>query len=697
MADDRYKYFRIEGREIADALTGGALDLERGSPGVAVVPLLLRHAHTLKGAARVVGATDISDLAHALEEALVAHREVTVAVPPDQVELVATLVDAISAAVGRIDARLDGGEQHDPRAVGGEDLAGRGQRYGREEFETVRVEVEEMDALLEGVAETAVQVAAFRAAAAEMESQATTAAALVDRIERASAGLGAEVEGWGQARALALDVKSSLDDVKKRFAVAADKAGREIAQVRTRAERLRLVPVGVVFDSLERVARDTAAKVGRTIDFETEGGDIRLDQPVLSALRDGLSHVVRNAVAHGIEPPEERAAAGKSREGRIRLVVERRRERVTVRCTDDGRGIDVAAVRRVALERGVISDAEASRMGRDDTLLLLRRGGLSTASSVSQISGRGVGLQVIQAVSERFKGRLELRTDPGIGTTVEVTIPISLSSVATLVAEVSRVTVAFPRDAVSRTLRLKQAEIVRGVDGDTILDGSKPVSFAPLATLLKLDAAVTRTAQSSWNVVVLHTEAGTAALGVDRIQGMHALVVRPLPRSAGNFSVLAGASLDADGNPWLMLDAAGLVKAVRDTRDRTAVLEAPPRPPILVIDDSLTTRMLERTILETAGYEVDVAISAEEGLKKAALRRYGVFIVDVEMPGIDGFEFVRKTRADPMLQETPAILVTSLGTAEHKRRGLEAGARGYIVKGEFDELALLGAIRAIIG
>jgi two-component system chemotaxis sensor kinase CheA len=695
MAEDPYKYFRIEAREIVEALTRGGLDLERGRSGKETVGQLLRVAHTLKGAARVVGLSQVSDLAHAIEDALSPHQDDAAALPAERVEMIVTLVEAVAASIRAVDAEPPAPDAHPSGTGAAEDGARDGR--GRDDFGTVRVEIAEMDTLLAGIAEAAVQVGSFRGAVADVGSVVRDAAALVDRVDRAISLHGTEVESLSQVRALAVELGASLERARRKLVVAGDRAAREIAQVRERTDRARLIPVGLVFDPLERAARDAATELGRSIDFQVAGGDIRLDQPVLSALRDGLLHVVRNAVAHGIEPVEERAAAGKPRAGRIELRVERRRSRVTVTCADDGRGVDVDAVRRVALARGLITADEASDMGLGEAVMLLRRGGLSTAASVSQIAGRGVGLSVLGGVAERFKGELDLTTQPGRGTTISITVPVSLTSLPALVAEASDVVVAFPRDAVSSTVRLKQSEIVRGVEGETIVSNGRAIPFAPLATILGLPSAAASRPGAFCNVVLVQTDASAAAIGVDRIHGLYALVVRPLPRAAGRIAAIAGASLDADGNPWLVLDPAGLVGAVRVARGGAAARELAPRLPILVVDDSLTTRMLERTILETAGYEVDVATSGEEGLAKAEARRYGVFIVDVEMPGIDGFEFVRRTRADANLRDTPAILVTSLNSPEHKRRGMEVGARGYIVKSEFDELALLGIIRGLIG
>jgi two-component system chemotaxis sensor kinase CheA len=221
------------------------------------------------------------------------------------------------------------------------------------------------------------------------------------------------------------------------------------------------------------------------------------------------------------------------------------------------------------------------------------------------------------------------------------------------------------------------------------------VRFVPLARLLGRPAPRIRK-RRAWSAVLVTSGERVVALGADRLLGTSEVVVHPLPRFVGAHPAVAGAALDDDGTPRLVLDPAGLVAAAEAEGAPEEAGPSPGTAPILVVDDSLTTRRLEQSILESAGYEVELAASAEEALDKAAARRFGLFVVDVEMPGMDGYEFVRKTRADPRLAATPALLVTSRGAPEDRRRGMEAGARGYIVKSEFDQGRLLATIRELM-
>jgi two-component system chemotaxis sensor kinase CheA len=246
-----------------------------------------------------------------------------------------------------------------------------------------------------------------------------------------------------------------------------------------------------------------------------------------------------------------------------------------------------------------------------------------------------------------------------------------------------------PLDAVRGALRIPAAEVTTTPDGAAIGYEGKVIPFTPLTDVLRHASSG---AVHAWSAVVIESRDRRAALGVDRLLGTVTIVVRPLPELAPADPVVAGASLDGDGNPQLVLDPEVLVEA------RPVIVRVPTRArvKILVIDDSLTTRMLEQSILESAGYEVDLATSAEEGLERATATRYALFLVDVEMPGMDGFSFIERTRRDPVLREVPAILVTSRDAPEDRARGREVGASGYVIKGEFDQVALLDQIARLV-
>jgi len=677
MAGDPYRYFRIEGRELADQLAKGALDLEKDARSLDLVPHLLRLAHTLKGAARVVKQTEIADLAHSIEGTLAEFRDGDERLPRERIDALLKFVDSIAERLGRLT----------PPAEAEGDAAAR--PPVEEPFRTVRAEIAEMDVLLDGMAEAHVRLASMRGSMASLE-RARHLAELLD--EQLGSGRSAQPGGESvstKQRALAEELRRLVVSVERGIARGVDHVDRELRQLRDTAERLRLLPAGAVFNAFERTARDAAQALGRRVSFVGKGGDVRLDAHVLGAVQGALVQVVRNAVAHGIEPEAERVAAGKPPEGCVSLDVIRRGDWVAFICRDDGRGVDLEAVRRAAQRKGV-PPAEA---GWDDSEALLSRlleGGITTSRDVTEVSGRGIGLDVVRETASRLGGDVVVRTEAGRGTTLELVVPVSLASLDAVVVEVGGQTVALPLDAVRATLRISDAEVARTSEGETICFEGAPIPFAPLAIALRgvgADAATPRCGSA----VVVASGGHVAAFGVTRLIGTLNVMLRPLPPLTPVDPVVAGASLDRDGKPQLVLAPEALVLAAGRIHALPAVA-APSRDPILVVDDSLTTRMLEESILESAGYAVELAVSGEEALEMARQRRYRLILVDVEMPGMDGFSFIEQLRADKTLRSVPAILVTSRSSPVDRQRGEAVGADAYITKGDFDQNQLLAHI-----
>ncbi len=681
MAADPYKYFRIEAVELHAELGQGVLDLERGGQGPDLVPRLLRVAHTLKGAARVVKQREIADHAHAIEDALAPLRDGATAAPRECIDLLLGLVDGIG---------------HRIAALSSPDVAAPAGASTEEALRTVRANVSEVDALLDGIGEAHIQLGAVRRSQASLEHARHLVDLLVEQLSRPRARDGlrpGSALAAVKTHSLAQDLQSVFNGVEAGLSAGVDQLDQELRQVRQAAEQMRLVPASALFTTLERAVRDVAQAQGKSVVFEGRGGDIRLDAHVLATVQGALVQVVRNAVAHGIETPEARKNARKPPEGRVVLEVSRRGGRAAFTCTDDGRGVDLEAVRRAAQRKGKVS-AEIRELDAERLLALLVRGGLSTSGTVTEISGRGIGLDLFRAAAERLGGDTAVRTAPDQGTAVELVVPLSLASLEALIVEVSGITAAIPLDAVAQTVRIARADVARTGHGESVVHAGVVIPFFPLARALAPSGA-SGAIPAICSAVVVKGADGLCAVGVDRLLGTATVIQRPLPDLSPASGVVAGASMDSSGNPQLVLDPDGLLTAALAARS------APERPAarrrrILVVDDSLTTRMLEQSILESAGYDVDLAASAEEGLEKAPLEPYVLFLVDVEMPGMDGFSFIERTRQDPSLSAVPCILVTSRASPDDLRRGREVGAKGYIVKGEFDQNELLEQIRKLV-
>lgn len=702
LAADPYKYFRPEARDLLDQFAKGILELESGRSGVAAVQRLLRIAHTLKGAARVVKQNDIADRAHAIEDALAPFRDRVDGVARPQIDEVLEHLDRISNDLQRL------------APAGAESGAASGHPAPRndESSRTVRADVAETDTVLEGAAETHALLAGLRNAVRGLEHARHLADLLIAQLAPQSASLdpaerarGSDRQG-GHVAAVAQELRRKFATVERSLGGAIDQMDRELHQLRDAAERLRLGSAESLLLALERTARDTARAVGRPVVFAGKGGDIRLDSHIVETVQGALIQIVRNAVAHGIETEEERRAAGKPALGRVSVTVSRRGRRIAFECSDDGRGIDLDAVRRVAAERGLL-DMTAGTLGNEEVIRLLLRGGISTAPTVTGVAGRGVGLDVVREAAEQIGGEVVFRTGRGTGTMFGLVVPASLASMEALIVATgeagairgavnagSRIgAAAIPLDAVRGTMRIGPAALSRAAPGASITYEHRTIPFIPLATAL---GGAGWSSERNWATVVVAASAGLAAIGVERLLGTSRIVVRPLPERLSASPIAAGVMLDAEGNPQLVLDADGLVAAAQ-RGEAVAPNPAPATHPILVVDDSLTTRMLEQSILESAGYQVDVALCGEEALDILRRRRYALILVDVDMPGMDGFAFIERIRANAATRDVPAILVTSRAMPEDFRRGREVGAQGYIVKSRFDQAELLKMIAALTG
>ena len=707
MAQDPYRYFRVEARDLLEQMGRGVLDLERG-PSAELVARLLRLAHTLKGAARVVKQRAMADHAHSFEEVLGPHRASGGPVARPDIDALLTHLDFLTGALAVLDgppAAPAGTAAASPAAPASPATSPRldappSPSRLEEPARAHRPDSDDLSELLDGIGEIHAQIGGLRRIVAGIDDARSQLSALsAPRATRRAGPAGLPPGGTRDvpARGHLDELERSVDRLRDSLSTALDQLERETAQTRETAERMRLVAAEALFTPLQRTVRDTAVAVGRSVAFVGSGGDVRLDPVALSAVQAALVQLVRNAVAHGIERPDQRQAAGKAPEGRVTVTVQRRQAKVLFTCADDGAGVDVAAVRRIARQRGLLTGGDETTR-EPELLALLLRGGISTSTAVTEVSGRGVGLDVAREAAAELGGALAIESRPGAGTTVTLTIPALLAAVPALIVDSAGTKAAIPLDAVRGALRVEPGDVARRPDGDALIHEGRVIPLVPLSSSLGLSAErdAARNGGRRSALVVEGRNGARAAISVDRLLGTATVVSRPLPARAVASPVVAGAWTDADGTPQLVLDPAVLIDlaALRKIGEEATPMRI---PPILVIDDSLTTRMLEQSILESAGYEVELAASAEEGLEKAGKTRYALFLVDIEMPGIDGFTFVERTRRDPVLREIPAILVSSRSAPEDLQRGKDVGAADYVVKGAFDQGALLDRIRTLVG
>ena len=684
---DLEECFRLEAAELLRDLTRGLLDLEKEPRRIDLLNPCFRFAHTLKGAARAARKPHIGELAHAIEDTLAQYRESGEPIERAHVTDLLAILDAIRL-------ELEDAPKEATSSEAGETKAEQRMASEDERLKTVRVDIVSMDELFDDLSEIAVQLFPLRTGIDGLKSALDMATSKTRRL-RSAQDIGHLTDHSESTLETFIEFQDRLKSTHQEVSSSLDRLERNLERARDLTAALRLVQVNTIIDPLELAARDAAEALGKDIVFEVDGGTVRIEVQILSAVRDALLHVIRNAVDHGIEQPAERIIAGKSKAGKIRLEIERKARRVVFRVRDDGRGVDEQAVRAAAIRHGAVDVARAQELSAAEALRLIFRAGVSTRETITGVSGRGVGLDVVRELAIRLRGDVDIQTEKGQGTTLTLEVPITLTSLLVLSVALAGDTLLIPLDGVRRTRLVSAAEITESPGGLRVLHEGRAGPFVSLARVLGRPIPTEKRAQS----VVVFVQAGDrdTAFEVDRVEGVMEVMVKPLPAAAGTPLLVAGAAFDPRGDPLLVLDPRGLVQVAVGLPSEPR--ESPPtgKWPILIIDDSLTTRMLEQSILQSAGYEVDLAASAEDGLEKAARRRYGLFVVDVEMPGMNGIEFTAQTRANPALAMIPVMIVTSVASEAGRRRGLEAGASAYLVKGDFDQKQFVVEVSKLMG
>jgi two-component system chemotaxis sensor kinase CheA len=514
---------------------------------------------------------------------------------------------------------------------------------------------------------------------------------------RRDADDGAELPG-------SAELSAQLRDLLKLTRTAAEKQNRSAALFRDNLRRLdaRVKAAGMVsaesvFGGFRKMVRDLAAAEEKELAATVEGLDCEADRAVLQRIKDPVMHLLRNAVSHGIEIPRERQAAGKAAEGHIWLQLSTEGNRLSIVVEDDGRGVDVATVRAQALARGMSMPADTA----DPHALwrLLSEAGFSTASAVTAISGRGVGLSVVREALAELDGTVALGPGKGTGMRIELSVPVNLLARRLLLVTHGDRVFGIPCDAVAKVLRVDVDEVLTAGGGQAIRFSGGTIPLRPIGALLGLADSAVATESESACVAVLRG-ASPAGLVVESFAGVGDFTVRRMDVATAATQQWSGVVTATDGRPCLVFstaallqpDATGIAAITFQEKGQTAE----ETPSVLVVDDSITTRTLERSILEAQGYRVRLSVDGIDAMAQLRAEPVDVVVSDIEMPRLDGFDLLRAMKGDEKLADIPVILVTSREDPADRERGLRLGADAYVVKQRFDQAELLKTIRQVI-
>jgi two-component system sensor histidine kinase and response regulator WspE len=736
--------FRLEAEAQKQVLDTGLLILERDPTNASQLEACMRAAHSLKGAARIVGLDNGVQVAHAMEDLLVAAQEGLLRLLPDHIDALLQGSDLLlrigqaqqdaeqEARVATVTTRLQvllGNAVPALRVQPGESAAFAAEAtpsnlpeaptatspqsaepVADERISRVlRVSAERFDHLIDLSGKSLVEFQrtkplndSLHRLKRQQESARRTLETLREHL------LGTDLDASAQAlfaesRNLLIECQQQLQAHQELFDDFVWYGGQRTQQLYDLALASRMRPFADVLAGQTRMLRDLGRSLGKQVRLEIEGDNTQVDRDVLERLEAPLTHLLRNAVDHGIEPPALRARKGKPEEGVVQLRARHHAGMLVLEVGDDGAGIDLERVAQAVIKRRFATAEQVQQMTEEELLAFLFLPGFSMSQQVTEVSGRGVGLDVVQHEIRRMRGNVRLLQSPDQGCLFHLELPLTLSVVRALVVTIGGEAYAFPLAQIERMLRLPRSAIVQLEGRQHFWLEDEHVGLISAAQLLQCNEK--QGDDDSIPIVLIRDREQYHGLAVEAFLGEFTLVLMPLDGRLGKVRDVAAGALLHDGTPVLILDVDDLLNSVGkllgtghlERVDHASHARQAVSKRVLVVDDSLTVRELERKLLLSRGYQVSVAVDGMDGWNALRAEAFDLLITDIDMPRMDGIELVTQVRQDPRLRSLPVMVVSYKDREEDRRRGLEAGADYYLAKASFHDEALLDAVQTLIG
>jgi len=751
--------FRIECEQHGAVLNQGLLELEQDPTSPERLEPLMRAAHSIKGAARLVGIEPVVKLAHAMEDDFVAAQNGEITLGGDEIDVMlrgADTMHAIAMYEGELEEWYQANKQdylrllHDVNAVLKGELVpaaaqpepaavepvveaapqAASQPAGEAEVKTaqpavakqtlkketgpqkdrvLRVSAELVNRLMGLAGESLVEsrwLYPFSESLRRLKRQQTDLVCMVDslreRMESGEVGDDMRVllrDAQRQAsfcREVMSDRLTELESYDRRLGNLSSRLHREVV-----GSRMRPFVDGV--HGFPRMVRDISRSLKKDVQLIIEGENTLVDRDILDKIEAPLNHIIRNAIDHGLESPEERAAAGKPAKGTIQLRAYHNAGMLSIVVKDDGRGIDLEKLRKKIVEKDLIDEAMAESLNDMEFMDFMFLPGFSTKDKVSEISGRGVGLDVVHDAVQEMRGNVRASSKLGKGTRFHMQLPLTLSVIPALLVDVAGEPYAFPLARIDRIASVNPADVSEAEGNQFIVLDGKNVGLVSAGQILEKEPSMETSGTLS--VIVLNDRNHYYGMVVDKFLGERELVVQVMPEVLGKVQDISSAALMEDGSPLLIVDVDDLIRSIEKVL-KVARLgkvssvveeEGAQYKQVLVVDDSITVREVERKLLEKAGYQVETAVDGVDGLNMLRGRSFDMLVTDVDMPRMNGTDLVKTIRQDAGLRSLPVLMVSYKDREEDKLRGLEAGADYYLTKGSFHDETLLQAVIDLIG
>ena len=717
-------------REHIDAIDQGLLKLEKKGPiSEDVIKSISRNAHSLKGAAMTMGVDEMADLCHSMEDLIREIQEGRTEAKPEVFDVLFQANDAnnaileslaasstvsvdINAILGRIEGMISSGEyipatsasRADPKKPKSAPAS------NRISYDSVRVPTKKVDRFLNIAVELVItrnRMQSFQEkldALGEVRKKEQSELTLLARhLENHSANLSFSALSMEQLHLQNQQGQELMEQFSEGFQESVDILSRLVDETQQLVMDIRMLPVSLLFNPFSRSVRDLARERNKAVDLVIEGEETRIDKRAIEELSDPLLHLLRNAIDHGMESIEERKAVHKDETGKIILRAFQDIDKVIIEVIDDGPGIDRNRITKKALEKKFLTEEDSKHMLDAEVFDLLFLPGFSTAEMVTELSGRGVGMDVVKTNVEKLNGSVEISSNMGQGTVVRIALPLTLATTRAFLVRCSNHILAVPVFSALQVLRLLPKDIQTIKGREAIYWQGEIIPGARLDATLAFTEVPSKDRNEKISLLLLKHGGKKIAFQVDEVIGVEEIVMRNLGSHLGRLPVFSGSSILGTGEIALIVDVSRLFTAAQ-IKAGNIFLERNPqetvsetRQKILLVEDQMTTRLLEKSILEAAGFLVETAEDGTIALEKLEHTPFDLVITDVQMPKMDGFTLTATLKKDERFSHIPIIIVTSLEREEERRQGLQAGADAFLLKKSFNQESLIQTIRTLIG
>lgn len=746
--------FREEAAEHLKALSDGLLNLEKNLPPDAhqqLIEIIFREAHSLKGAARSVNHQQILEICQTLETALSLWKQKKIEISSTSYDVLHATIEVINQALnGQIDSSLVFNIIEQLKALSNNNIKPQTEESSeklsekmikisepdtpvirtqfsavtqKSQTKTIRVSLDKINRFFQETEETLMIKVLFKAQLSHLKDLQSQLYVREKNLNHLLANIQmlrpllqenhVQDKKWGSVKNIFKLLETQLDEILatknevnallKNAEQNAHIVAGTIDKLLEDLKKILMQPMAILFETLPHMIRDISRELSKEIRVEFQGEYIEVDRRVLEELKDPVIHLIRNAIDHGIEPPEERIKSNKSSSGTIKIIAtESEGNNVQLSISDDGHGIDLAKIKQVALKKEVISQKDLKTMTDEEVIKLAFHSDISTSPIVTELSGRGLGLGIVSEKVDKLGGHINVKSVLNQGTTFTLTLPLTLATFRGVFISVAEQEFILPTHNVERVVRIKPEDIKKTEDRETIIIDDRSFSFVHLADLLGIQKK-TPTQGQKHIIFALKVKAAeqTIIFGVDNVHNEQEILVKGLGKQQIRIKNIMAATVIETGKIIPILNPIDLIKSAIKNEIKASSLETlnesqSANKSILLVEDSITTRLLIKNILTTAGYNVKTAVDGIEACEILQNQSFDLIVSDIEMPRMDGFTLLEKVRAMPQTKDIPVIICTALGSAQDRKRGIDLGANAYLDKSSLNVQTFVSIVQRLM-